>query len=93
MSQNTSQEGITEETLTTPMETPLQEFWRVFKRDRLAMAGFGVLMLLLVAAIAGKALTEWTVVFDPANCFNTTTFTGSKTTGKSRSEPSRPSLR
>ena len=30
------------------------------------MTGLGVLLLLLVAALAGKALTEWTVVFDPA---------------------------
>ncbi|MFQ5848984.1 MAG: ABC transporter permease [Candidatus Binatia bacterium] len=67
MSANALQERISEESLlTTPTETPLQEFWRVFKRDRLALAGLAVLILLLVAAIAGKALTEWAVVFDPA---------------------------
>ncbi len=47
-------------------ETPLQEFWRLFKKDKLAMFGFVVLFLLVAAAIAGKVLTEWTVVFDPA---------------------------
>jgi len=47
-------------------ETPLQEFWRLFKKDKLAMSGFVVLFLLVAAAIAGKALTEWTIVFDPA---------------------------
>lgn len=67
MRADTTQERIDEESLlTTPTETPLHEFWRIFKRDRLAMAGLVVLLLLLVAAIAGKGLTEWTVVFDPA---------------------------
>lgn len=47
-------------------ETPWQEFWRIFKKDRLAMGGLVVLSVLLVAAIAGKVLTEWAVVFDPA---------------------------
>ncbi len=47
-------------------ETPLQEFWRILKKDRLSMVGLVVLLFLIVAAIAGKALTEWTVVFDPA---------------------------
>ncbi len=47
-------------------ETPLQEFWRIFKKDRLAMIGMVALSLLLLASIAGKVLTEWTVVLDPA---------------------------
>lgn len=47
-------------------ETPWQEFWRIFRKDHLAMAGLIVLGLLLIAALAGKALTEWMVVFDPA---------------------------
>jgi peptide/nickel transport system permease protein len=47
-------------------ETPLQEFWRLLRRDRMAMGGLAVLALLLVAAIAGKMFTEWAVVFDPA---------------------------
>lgn len=48
-----------------PPETPWTEFWRIFRKDRLAMIGLVVLCLLLVAAVAGKALTEWVVVFDP----------------------------
>ncbi len=50
--------------LPTP-ETPLQEFWRVFRRDRLAMAGLGILLLLALAALAGKGLTEWVVIVNP----------------------------
>lgn len=47
------------------LETPFQEFWRIFKKDRLAIGGLLVLTLLLLAAVAGKALTEWTEVLDP----------------------------
>lgn len=49
-----------------PSETPFQEIWRFFRRDLLALLSLGVLLLLVVTAIAGKALTEWIVVFDPA---------------------------
>jgi len=41
------------------------EVWRQFRRDRLASAGLAVLVLLAVAALAGRTLTEWFVVFDP----------------------------
>ena len=51
--------------LPTP-ETPLQELWRIFYKDRLAVIGLVVLSFLLIAAVAGKGLTEWTVTFDPA---------------------------
>ena len=47
-------------------ETPWQEVWRIFRQDHLALAGVIVLGLLLISAIAGKVLTEWVVVFDPA---------------------------
>jgi len=47
-------------------ESPGRQFWRVFKRDRLAMAGLVVLALLLGIALAGKALTAWVPAFDPA---------------------------
>ncbi len=47
-------------------ETPLQEFWRLFQKDKLALSGLVILLLLILAALAGKALTEWTIVFDPA---------------------------
>ncbi|HXG21971.1 MAG TPA: ABC transporter permease [Methylomirabilota bacterium] len=46
-------------------ETPLEEFWRIFRKDRLATLGLVVLGILLAAAIAGKVLTEWMIVFDP----------------------------
>ena len=47
-----------------PHETPWEEFVRIFTRDRMAISGCIVLFFLLVAAIAGKVLTEWVVVFD-----------------------------
>ena len=47
-------------------ETPLQEAWRIFQKDRLALSGLVVLALLVVMAGAGKMLTEWIVIFDPA---------------------------
>ena len=46
--------------------TPLAEAWRTFRRDRLALAGLVVLSMLVLVAFAGKALTEWWVLFDPA---------------------------
>ncbi len=49
-----------------PSETLWRESLRFFQKDRLAMLGVCVLALLLVMAFAGKALTEWVVVFDPA---------------------------
>lgn len=47
-------------------ETPFQQVWRTFKRDRLAMLGLGVLVTMIAIALIGKLLTEWWVVFDPA---------------------------
>ena len=47
-------------------ETPFQQVWRTFRKDRLAMTGLCVLVLLIVLAFLGKLLTEWWVVFDPA---------------------------
>jgi peptide/nickel transport system permease protein len=52
--------------MTVQSETPVQEFWRLFKHDSLAMTGFIILILLIIAAIGGKVLTEWFIVFDPA---------------------------
>lgn len=46
-------------------ETPFQQVWRSFRRDRLAMAGLYVLAALVLLALLGKVLTEWWVVFDP----------------------------
>ncbi len=44
----------------------LNEIWETFQKDHLALFGLVVLMILAVLAIAGKALTEWWVLFDPA---------------------------
>ena len=49
-----------------PYTSARRQTWRVFRQDRLAMAGLGILLLLTVLAFAGKALTEWVVVLDPA---------------------------
>ena len=48
-----------------PFETPWEEFLRVFKKDRLAIAGAVILGFLVLAALSGKTFTEWIVVFDP----------------------------
>ncbi|HEY3253356.1 MAG TPA: ABC transporter permease [Polyangiaceae bacterium] len=47
-------------------ETPAQQLWRTFRRNRLAMLGLYVLLGLLVVALLGNLLTGWWVVFDPA---------------------------
>ncbi len=47
-------------------ETPSQQLWRTFRKDRLAMLGLCVLLLLVVVALLGNLLTGWWVVFDPA---------------------------
>lgn len=44
----------------------LGEFWLTFRKDRLALVGFAVLVVLAILALAGKAFTEWWVLFDPA---------------------------
>jgi peptide/nickel transport system permease protein len=46
-------------------ETPLQQVWRAFRKDRLAMAGLYALTLLIALALIGKLITEWWVLFDP----------------------------
>jgi peptide/nickel transport system permease protein len=53
--------------LEQPPETPAQTFFRLFKRDRLALAGVFVLLGLLVAALGGKLLTDAEIwpLFDP----------------------------
>jgi peptide/nickel transport system permease protein len=48
-----------------PAESPGRAFWKSLKRDRFALLGLIVLGALLLAAIAGKVFTEWTVVLDP----------------------------
>jgi peptide/nickel transport system permease protein len=46
-------------------ETPAQQLWRTFRKDRLAMLGLYVLLGLVVVALVGNLLTSWWVVFDP----------------------------
>ena len=46
-------------------ETPVQQLWRTFRKDRLAMLGLYVLLSLVVVALLGNLLTGWWVVFDP----------------------------
>jgi peptide/nickel transport system permease protein len=47
-------------------ETPTQQLWRTFRRDRLAMLGLYALGALVVVALLGQLLTGLWVVFDPA---------------------------
>jgi peptide/nickel transport system permease protein len=49
-----------------PVAPPRGDAWRAFRRDRLAFAALFVLLALVAAALAGKLLTEWWVVFDPS---------------------------
>jgi peptide/nickel transport system permease protein len=49
-----------------PPTGPYRAAWRTFRRNRLAMTGLVVLLVLVAAAVAGKALTEWWPVFDPS---------------------------
>jgi peptide/nickel transport system permease protein len=45
---------------------PYRAAWRVLRRNRLAMGGLVVLAVLVVAAVAGKVLTEWWPILDPS---------------------------
>jgi peptide/nickel transport system permease protein len=50
-----------------PKRTRLQEFWRLFKRNRLAIAGLVFFIMFFCAALIGLTLTSGTnPVFDPA---------------------------
>jgi peptide/nickel transport system permease protein len=50
-----------------PRETRLQEFWRLLKRNRLALLGLAIFVLFSCTAVAGRLLTYGTrPVFDPA---------------------------
>ncbi len=48
-----------------PATSLLAERWRVLKKNRMAYLSFWFLLFLFVLAIAGKALTDWFVVFNP----------------------------
>lgn len=60
--------SVTRQTEASPVRsaTVTAEVWQVFRRDRLALLGLGVLGLLAFLAVAGKVFTEYLVVFDPA---------------------------
>ena len=45
---------------------PYRAAWRTFRHNRLAMASVLVLLVLVTAAVAGKALTEWWPILDPS---------------------------
>ncbi len=45
--------------------SPAREFWKEFKKNRLAVAGLLVLAMLAVIAVFGKISTEWVVTFNP----------------------------
>jgi peptide/nickel transport system permease protein len=50
-----------------PRRTRLQEFWRLFKRNRLAIAGLAFFIIFFCTAVIGLALTAGTnPVFDPS---------------------------
>jgi len=52
---------------TAPRRTRLQEFWRLFKRNRLAILGLAFFVLFFCTALAGLFLTSGqNPVFDPA---------------------------
>jgi peptide/nickel transport system permease protein len=46
--------------------SPAGEAWRAFRRNRAALASLWVLGALVLAALLGKAFTEWWPLFDPA---------------------------
>jgi len=53
--------------LETPKRTLLQENWRLFKKNRLALAGLGIFVVFFLIAAAGVFLTSGREpVFDPA---------------------------
>jgi peptide/nickel transport system permease protein len=60
------QEGGMERPL-VPRETRLQEFWRLLKRNRLALLGLIIFVLFFCIALAGLVFTSGTKpIFDPA---------------------------
>jgi peptide/nickel transport system permease protein len=49
-----------------PAPAPTGDAWRAFRTNRVALAALFVLLALVVAAVLGKLLTEWWIVFDPS---------------------------
>jgi peptide/nickel transport system permease protein len=64
---NTASADLILEEPTAPRRTRLQEFWRLFKRNRLAILGMVFFVLFFCTALAGLFLTSGpNPVFDPA---------------------------
>jgi peptide/nickel transport system permease protein len=52
---------------TAPRRTPWQEFWRLFRKNRLSVSGLAVFVVFFMTAVAGLLLTSGTdPLFDPA---------------------------
>ncbi|MBN2035065.1 MAG: ABC transporter permease [Deltaproteobacteria bacterium] len=50
-----------------PRRTQGQEFWRLFKKNRLALAGLAIFLIFFIIAVAGLSVTSGTrPYFDPA---------------------------
>jgi peptide/nickel transport system permease protein len=49
-----------------PAPAPTGDAWRAFRANRVALLALFVLLALVVAAVLGKLLTEWWIVFDPS---------------------------
>ena len=67
MIKTASQANSSPEAPSAPRRTRSQEFWRLIKKNRLALAGLVIFLLFFVVAVAGLALTSGTrPYFDPA---------------------------
>lgn len=67
MIETLSQTRSSPEAPLAPKRTPLQEFWRLLKKNRLALAGLAIFLAFFIIAVAGLALTSGTrPYFDPA---------------------------
>ncbi len=52
---------------TEPHRTRMQQFWRLFQKNRMAVAGLAIFLLFFITAVAGLLLTSGkNPVFDPA---------------------------
>ena len=58
-------QSIESDDFSGPQQSPFQENWRIFKKNKMALASLIALILLLVIAVLGKIFTELVVVFDP----------------------------
>jgi len=67
MIENQSQIGSAPEAPQAPRRTRTQEFWRLLKKNRLALTGLAIFILFFLIAVAGLLLTSGTKpYFDPA---------------------------